>query len=163
MSWEKWKTRNRGGFGFHYDPIEFDSEPELSFFELVLQQLNVQPHEVEDVYFTGGITDPAKTDFFVEYKDQQGKWRRYTPDFVIRKRPGRGRKKGSGRVFIVEVKREHDREHPVDGVQGLKGAALRKWETLNPDRLRYQIVFTDDKTVPAQDTEAIRRFIEENP
>jgi type III restriction enzyme len=39
---------------------------------------------VEGIYFTGALTDPNKTEFFVEYKDDKGKWRRYTPDFVIR-------------------------------------------------------------------------------
>jgi type III restriction enzyme len=162
LSWKAMQGTNPSDFGFHYDPYNFDSLPEKAFFEQMLEQINLSPGEVEDIYFTGALTDPGKTDFFVEYKDQQGAWRRYTPDFVIRKRPGRGRKKGTGRVFIVEIKREHDRDHAIDGAEGLKAAALRQWEALNPDRLRYQIVFTDDKTVQAHATEAIRRFVGEN-
>ena len=34
--------------------------------------LNLRPDEVEDIYFTGALTDPAKTEFFVEYKDDKG-------------------------------------------------------------------------------------------
>ena len=84
-----WKEK-AGEFGFHYDPYNFDSNPEKHFYEQMLVQLNVKPDEVEDIYFTGALTDPAKTDFFIEYKDDKGKWRRYTPDFVIRKKPKKG-------------------------------------------------------------------------
>ncbi|MGE3189964.1 MAG: restriction endonuclease subunit R, partial [Vicinamibacterales bacterium] len=51
--------------GFFYDPVEFDSKPEQEFFRTLLQQLDVHPWDVEDVYFTGGLTDQSKTDFFV--------------------------------------------------------------------------------------------------
>jgi hypothetical protein len=33
----------------------------------MLSQLKLMPDEVEDIYFTGALTDPAKTDFFIEY------------------------------------------------------------------------------------------------
>ena len=81
---------------------------------------------MEDIYFTGALTDPAKTDFFVEYKDDKGKWRRYTPDFVIRKKPEKGRKTGSGKVFIVEIKREHDR-----AIRWTAKRARRPWPSGN--------------------------------
>jgi hypothetical protein len=131
---------NKGNFGFHYTPYNFDSNPEKSFFEQMLRELNQDPEDVEDIYFTGALTGPAKTDFFVEYKDDKGKSRRYTPDFVIRRK--------DGKAIIVEIKREHDREHPVDGEHGRKAMALRKWENLSPDRLRYEIIFTEGDTVP---------------
>lgn len=79
---------NQGDFGFHYSPYNFDSNPEKNFFEQMLRELNQKPEDLEDIYFTGALTDPAKTDFFVEYKDDKGKWRRYTPDFVIRRKDG---------------------------------------------------------------------------
>jgi hypothetical protein len=151
-----------GPFGFHYDPYNFDSKPEVSFFEQMLAQLNIKPEEVEDIYFTGALTDPNKTDFFVEYKDDKGKWRRYTPDFIIRKKPGRGRKRGTGHVYIVEIKKEHDRAHPVDGENGRKAMAVRKWEKLNPDRLRYEMIFTDSDTIAADQLQNVRRFVEES-
>ncbi|MDH4164426.1 MAG: hypothetical protein OEW15_17320 [Nitrospirota bacterium] len=108
-----WKEK-AGSFGFRYDPYNFDSNPEKHFFEQMLAQLNVNPDEVEDIYFTGALTDPAKTDFFIEYKDDKGKWRRYTPDFVIRKKPKKGGKRGSGKVYTMEIKSERERSHPVD-------------------------------------------------
>jgi type III restriction enzyme len=131
---------NEGNFGFHYTPYNFDSNPEKSFFEQMLRDLNQSPEDVEDIYFTGALTDPNKTDFFVEYKDEKDKWRHYTPDFIIRRK--------DGKTLIVEIKREHDREHPIDGEQGRKAMALRKWEDLDPDRLRYHMIFTPGETVP---------------
>lgn len=142
---------NDGNFGFHYTPYNFDSNPEKSFFEQMLRELNQKSEDVEDIYFTGALTDPAKTDFFVEYKDDKGKWRRYTPDFVIRRK--------DGKTLIVEIKREHDRQHPIDGENGRKAMALRKWEKLNPDRLRYEIIFTEGETVPYDRMTCARAFV----
>jgi hypothetical protein len=51
--------------------------------------LNLRPDQVEDIYFTGGLHDPRKTDFYVEYRRADGKWHRYSPDFVIRRKDGR--------------------------------------------------------------------------
>lgn len=155
-----WKEK-AGEFGFHYDPYNFDSNPEKHFYEQMLVQLNVKPDEVEDIYFTGALTDPAKTDFFIEYKDDKGKWRRYTPDFVIRKKPKKGGKRGSGKVYIVEIKSERERSHPVDGEKGRKAMALRKWEELNPERLKYQMIFTATDTVSADKIQEARKLIEE--
>lgn len=149
---EALEDRNPGDFGFHYDPYAFDSNPEKSFLELVLEELRLDPGEIEDVYFTGGLTDPSRTDFFVEYKDEKGKWRRYTPDFVVRKKPAPGAPAGSGRAVIVEIKKEFDRAHPTDGEAGRKALAIRRWEQLDPDRLRYEILFTPGDTVTVDQT-----------
>lgn len=161
VRWADLQGQNPKGLGFHYDPIEFDSQPERAFFERVLVHLNVKPWEVEDVYFTGGLTDPAKTDFFVEYKATDGRWRRYTPDFVIRKKPAPGLPPGSGRVLIVEIKREKDREDPIDGERGAKAVAVRKWEALNPDRLKYEMIFTPSDTVTFDQLKPVWSFAEE--
>ncbi len=142
---------NANDLGFHYHPYNFDSAPEIDFFRGMLQRLNLLPEEVEDIYFTGALSDPRKTEFFVEYRDQQGRWRRYTPDFVVRTK--------DDRALIVEVKREHDRDHPVDGENGVKAMQLRRWEALNPERLKYQIVFTDTDGVSRDAlSDAVRRL-----
>jgi len=143
---------NEGNFGFHYTPYNFDSNPEKSFFEQMLRELNQKPEDVEDIYFTGALTDPAKTDFFVEYKDDKGKWRRYTPDFVIRRK--------DGKVLIVEIKAERERDNVIDGENGRKALALRKWEDLNPDRLRYEMIFTATETVAYDQMADARAFIQ---
>jgi hypothetical protein len=62
-------------------------------------------------------------------------------------------------VLIVEVKREHDRAHPVDGEAGRKALAVRRWEGLSPERLKYVILFTDTETIPADSLGEIRRFV----
>ena len=153
------EKNNPQGFGFHYTPYNFDSNPEMSFFEQVLAELNLHPEDIEDMYFTGAITDPMKTDFFVEYKDDKGKWRRYTPDFVIRKKPAKGKRKGTGKVFIVEVKDARLRPDPVDGENGRKAVAIRKWQRADPDRFTYHMIFADAPTVPADELEPVREFV----
>ena len=152
---EKLSPLNPAALGFHYNPYNFDSNPELSLFEQVLVRLNLKPAEVEDIYFTGALTDPAKTDFFVEYKDDKGKWRNYTPDFIIRRKPPKGGRRGSGKAIIVEVKAERERAHPVDGESGRKAMALRAWENLNPKRLQYEMIFTAGDTVGADQVAAL--------
>lgn len=163
---------NPAGLGFHYDPYNFDSRPELQFYEQLLKRLNVHPAEVEDVYFTGGLSDPARTDFFIEYRGDDGRWHRYTPDFVIRKRGRPGDPPGSGRVLVVEIKStqfekatREDEHRFAQGSQpitaeGRKAVALRKLEKLNPDRLRYELIFA--KTGVSYDqVEDVVRFVRE--
>ncbi|MBI5570891.1 MAG: hypothetical protein HY914_13185, partial [Desulfomonile tiedjei] len=162
LSWETMKSHNPSDFGFHYSPYNFDSNPEKSFFEQMLGYLNLKPEDVEDIYFTGAVTDPNKTDFYVEYKDDKGKWRRYTPDFVIRKKPKPGGKSGAGKAFIVEIKAERERAHPVDGERGKKAMALRKWESLNPDRLKYEMIFTSTEAVTADQVHEAIQCVEKN-
>src|SRR3989338_6417738 len=161
LRWDACRDKNPKGLGFHYTPLEFDSKPEMYFFERLLAELNIKPWEVEDVYFTGGITDPAKTDFFVEYKDQKGKWRKYTPDFVIRKKPAPGMPDGFGRVCIVEIKAENERPDPIDGEHGSKALALQRWADLNPDRLKSEMIFVKADAVEYDLMRPVWRFCEE--
>jgi predicted nucleotidyltransferase len=161
IRWEDFTRDNARDFGFHYTPIEFDSQPERSFFEQVLRRVNVEPWEVEDMYFTGGMTDPSKTDFFVEYRDREGRPRRYTPDFIIRKQPAPGQTRGSGRVLIVEIKREKDREDPTDGAEGVKARAARAWEGLNPDRIKYEMIFTATDSIGYSQLAPVWNFAKE--
>lgn len=145
-------------FGFHYDPYNFDSKPERNLFDDVLRFANIYPAQVEDIYFTGGMTDPNKTEFFVEYRDANGKVKRYFPDFVIRKRAEEGAESGSGKVLIVEVKSERERQAAESGP---KGVAMRGWEELNRDRIRYEIISTSTDVIPADALDEVRAFIQE--
>jgi len=149
---------NEHDFGFHYTPYNFDSNPEKSFFEQLLHQLNTNPSEVEDIYFTGALTAPNKTDFFVEYKDEKGKWRNYTPDFVIRKK---GKKAKSGKCLIVEIKADRERTHPLDGEAGRKAIAMKRWVDLNTERLQYEMIFTPGDAISVNQTLKVRDFVEE--
>jgi len=144
LRYEKYKELNKRGFGFHYDPYNFDSKPEKDFFEQLLVELNENPEDVEDIYFTGGVTDPGKTDFIFEYKDKEGKWRNYTPDFLIKKK--------NGKMVIVEIKAEPFRDEA-------KEKALREIEGLNPDSLKYEILIAERDEIGFQNIEKIKEAI----
>ena len=169
LSWEAVKDKNPRDLGFHYDPYNFHSSPEKSFFEQLLEQLRIAASDVDDIYFTGALMDPAKTDFFVEYKNEKGKWSRYTPDFVIRTKPAAGAPGGSGKVVIVEVKssqfqatlqKELAEDRPVSP-EGRKAFAVRRWEGLNPDRLKYHIIFTASATVGGDQVREVLSQVED--
>ena len=100
----------------------------------------------------GALTTRGKTDFYVEYWGEDGQWHPYTPDFMIRRR--------DGRCYIVEIKRERDRQHPVDGELGRKAMAMQKWVELNPDRLKYHMIFTSAEALGFDDVKAACDFVE---
>jgi hypothetical protein len=136
--YEKFKEQNKKWYqlelGFHYNPYNFDSNPELDLFQQVLIMLNENPADIEDVYYTGAITDPGKTDFLFEYKGKDDRWHTYTPDFLIRKK--------DGKVLIIEVKMEKLRSDGVEGEKGLKALKLQEIQGLNPNKVKYEILFT---------------------
>ena len=152
LSWRDWLGRNEGDFGFHYDPYNFDSAPEKDFFLQMLDAVNLQPDQVEDLYFTGGLHDPDKTDFLVEYKGVDGKWHRYSPDFVIRR--------VDGRCYIVEIKDARFRDDAVDGRNGRKAMAVQQWVGLNPDKLKYEMIFTAGDGVAFNQLAPAKRFVD---
>ena len=131
-------------FGFHYSPYNFDSKPEKEFFESVLRELNEDKDDVEDIYFTGAIDDPNKTDFFFEYKDKKGGWHNYTPDFLIRKK--------NGKMLIVEIKGEPFRDRQ-------KEKEMRQVENLNPERLKYEILETTREELTFGELEKVKKWI----
>ena len=131
-------------FGFHYSPYNFDSGPEKDFFESVLRELNEDKDDIEDIYFTGAIDDPNKTDFFFEYKDKKGSWHNYTPDFLIRKK--------NGKMLIVEIKGE-----PFKDKQ--KEKEMRRVEGLNPEKLKYEILETTREELTFGELEKVKKWI----
>ena len=141
---------NAAGYGFHYAPYNFDSAPESDFFEKVLRDLNLARDDVQDIYFTGAITDPKKTDLAFEYAGADGRTHRYTPDFAIHTI--------DDRWLLVEVKMTARRNDPVEGEQGLKARSLRELEARNPGRVSYRIVFADE-VVSQADLAAVRAFV----
>lgn len=160
--YESWKEKygsKSAPFGFHYTPYNFDSNPELSFFEQLFEHLGLHPDQVEDIFFTGAITDPRKTDFFVEYRGEDNRWHRYTPDFLIRRKPDEGKK--HGRCLIIEIKAERERSHPIDGQKGAKALAVRQWERLNYQQLKYEMIFVKEDVLARDQTQTARNFVEE--
>ena len=152
LSWRDLAARNAGDFGFHYDPYNFDSDPERDFFVQMLGAINLRPEQVEDIYFTGGLHDPRKTDFTVEYLGIDERWHRYSPDFVIRRK--------DGRCYIVEIKDARFRDDEVDGEKGRKAMAVKKWVGLNPERLKYEMIFTSSDSIAFNQLAPAREFVE---
>jgi hypothetical protein len=144
LRYEQLKEWNKFDFGFHYSPYNFDSNPEKDFFEQLLIILNENPDDVEDIYFTGAITDPNKTDFIFEYKGKDGRWHNYTPDFLIKKK--------NGKMLIVEIKAEPYREPE-------KEKAVKEIEGLNPDRLKYEILITDKDEIGYENINKVKEEI----
>ncbi|MCX7911036.1 MAG: DEAD/DEAH box helicase family protein [Endomicrobia bacterium] len=144
LRYEEFKGKNQRDFGFHYTPYNFDSNPEKDFFEQLLMLLNENPADVEDIYFTGAITDPNKTDFIFEYKGKDGKWHTYTPDFLIKKK--------NGKMLIIEIKAELFRDEE-------KEKAIKEIEGLNPDRLKYEILITDKDSIVFENINKVKEEI----
>ena len=126
---------------FHYTPYNFDSNPELNFFETILATLDITVEDVEVFLFTGGLTDTKKTDFHFEYKGADGNYHRYFPDFVI--------VKNTGKFFIIEIKSEGERGNPI--VEA-KAKAVEYLKELQPDKhFDYNIIYTADKYISEND------------
>jgi len=153
--YERFKDKNKSWyqleFGFHYSPYNFDSTPELDLFQQVLVLLNETPADIEDVYYTGAITDPAKTEFLFEYKGKDDRWHNYTPDFLIRKK--------NGKVLIIEVKMEKLRGDDVEGEKGLKTLKLQEIQGLNPDKVKYEILFTSKDEIGLANINKVKEAI----
>ena len=135
---------------FHYTPYNFDSNPELNFFEKILAALDIMVEDVEVFLFTGGLTDTKKTDFHFEYKSTDGSYYRYFPDFVI--------VKNTGEFYIVEIKSERDRFNPI--VEA-KQKAVEYLKELQPTQhFDYNIIYTADRYIPEDDKmKTIRAWI----
>ena len=116
---------------FHYAPYNFDTTPEREFFEKIIASLNLERRDIRCFLFTGGLTGAAQTDFFFEYKGVDGKFHRYHPDFVVIR--------NTGEFLIVEIKSEEERGDPT--VQA-KERAVRRLEKLQPDKIRYNVVYS---------------------
>lgn len=156
-------AKQASAFSFHYAGYNFDSAPEAEYLERVLALVDSQPDEVEGIWFTGGLTDPGKTDLFAEYLGDDGRWHRYTPDFVIQRK--------DGKHLVVEIKsdrysadvdidlaRHASGQAPISK-EGRKAVALQKWQDLNPGVLHYQVIFAAD-TLAADALDQTRQFLD---
>ena len=143
--------KNAAGYGFHFAPYNFDSAPEKSFFDQMLPSLNQHPDDIQDIYFTGGFTSGDKTDFFVNYQDALGKWRSYTPDFLIHRK--------DGKWLIVEVKAKRYEDDDMDGREGRKAKAVRRWQEFSQGQIRYEMFFAAASEIDYTEIKPARRFV----
>lgn len=147
---------------FHYEGYNFDSGPEAEFLDWTLGLLQDHPHQIEGLWFTGGLTDAGKTDLRAEYLGIDGRWHTYTPDFVLRR--------ADGKHLVVEVKSDklspdiqadlarHGQGQAPQTLEGRKAVALKRWEDLNPERLRYHVMFANT-TLHDEGKKTVRDFI----
>ncbi len=133
---------------FHYTPYNFDSGPERSFFRQVLSTLNTNPDDVEEFLFTGGLTDPGKTDFHFEYMGEDKRYHRYFPDFVIVKK--------TGEFYIVEVKSERERD---DQTVKAKKKAVERLQGFQPDKFKYHVVYSATDTIGVESIKPIMDWV----
>lgn len=141
---------DKHNLSYHYTPYNFDSGPERSLFTQVLSALNINPRDVEAFLFTGGLTNKDITDFHFEYMDQDKQYHRYFPDFVVVK-------KKTHEFYIIEIKSERDRENPT--VEAKK-KAVERLQNIQPDRFRYQIIYTDGNQIGPSDIQPIMDWTE---
>ena len=122
----------------------------------MLLTLNQHPDDdVKDIYFTGGFTSGDKTDFFVEYQDALGKWRSYTPDFLIH------RKDGNWLIVEVKAKRATGQRRPggrPERAQGPRRPPLGRVRPMN--QIKYAMVFAAASDVDYSEIKDARRFVE---
>ena len=149
-------------FSFHYAGYNFDSRPEAEYLERVLNLLGEQADQLLGVWFTGGLSDPGKTDLFAEYLGEDGRWHRYTPDFVLQRK--------DGKHLVVEIKSDrfsaevnadlarHQRGEAPTSKEGRKAVALSQWQDLNPEVLHYQVIFASE-TLETEALERTREFL----
>lgn len=151
---------------FHYEGYNFDSNPEAEFLDWTLGLLQAHPHQIEGLWFTGGLTDAGKTDLRAEYLGDDGRWHTYTPDFVLRR--------ADGKHLVVEVKNDklspdinadlarHAKGEAPKTLEGRKAVALKRWEQLNPERLSYHVMFADS-ALKDEGKKTVRDFITATP
>jgi len=131
---KNYAARNKRDLGFHYNPYNFDSLPEQAFLAEVLERLQTKHEDVDDIYFTGGLTNTNQTDLYFQYKGIDNNYHNYFPDFVI--------VKTDGTFLIVEVKAANE-EQAGDGTIEAKKKAVEYLEKFNADKFKYHIIYTD--------------------
>ncbi len=136
---------------FHYSPYNFDSKPEISFFEEILNQIDQTPDKIEDFWFTGGITNTTQTDFYFEYRKKDNTYAKYFPDFVIKLK--------TGKIIIIEIKSSREMDNAIDGKEGLKSKALKQIEKLNPDKIQYEYISIEADVIPLATIQRFKDFI----
>ena len=134
--------------GFHFDAYDFDSKPEKDFFNRLFNLLSFERKNVDDIYFTGSITDKNKTDFYFEYQNEDKNFVSYYFDFLIRKT--------NGKFLIVEIKSKRDIELPEVKA---KENAMKTIIVDNSDKFQYIIIEID--TAKIEDNNKNLKRVEE--
>ncbi|WPY01758.1 Putative restriction endonuclease subunit R N-terminal domain protein (plasmid) [Candidatus Trichorickettsia mobilis] len=124
------ENKTNSQYGFHYEPYNFDVEAERNFFNKILDILTIKIEQIEDIYFTGGLTNPKYTDFYFEYKAEDNKYHKYYPDFLIKKK--------NGELYIIEIKSESTLE---DTTLEDKKKAVEEIVRINENKIKYSVLY----------------------
>jgi len=135
--------KNIGDLSFHYNPYKFDSQLEISLFDWVLEQIDECKENIRDFLFVGGITDRSKTDLVFEYRDEKGRLRNYTPDFLILK--------GNGKFIFLETKGKH----LVEDFK-IKEKFLKKYLH---EQLKYELLVSESNLIAEKDKQYLFKII----
>ena len=103
---------------------------------------------MESFLFTGGLTDPRKTDFHFEYMGEDNRYNRYFPDFVLVKK--------TGEFYIVELKAEIERG---DKMMEAKQKAVERLQNLQPDKFKYNVIYTSATTISPEKLKIVTDWI----
>ena len=142
------ESHDKHDLSFHYTPYNFDTTPERSFFRQILSMLNGDPKDVEVFLFTGGLTDPKKTDFHFEYLGEDERYHRYFPDFVIVKK--------TGEFYIVEIKAQKDKGN---NIVEAKAKAVEQIQKIQTHKFKYQVVYTSVTPISLRNIKPITDWI----
>ena len=132
---------DKRGLSYHYSPYCFDSAPEREFFRKILSDLGENAGDIR-AFIHNGIADSNITDFWFHYRDKNGVYRRYFPDFLLLKK--------SGEFYVVEIKAEDMRG--ADIVEA-KAKAVTELAALPENRFRYVVLYADGKSMDSAPVE----------
>ena len=137
---EKKSYQSIGEMSFHYDPYKFDSKLEVSLFEFILEQIGERRDNVKEFLFTGGMTDRNKTDLVFEYRDKKGRYRNYTPDFLLIR--------NNGEFIFLETKGKHLEEHFE-----IKERYFKRYLT---DEIKYKLLVSETEHIAMEDKQWVQ-------
>lgn len=132
---DKYDSLIREDMARHYTPYNFDSKSERNFLEKFLQRFegDLSWDHIEDIYFTGGLTNPTKTDIYFDWQDTKGRHKKYYPDFIILKK--------TGEYIVVEIKAEKDKDNEEAKI---KAEAVKHFENKNGSKMiKYEIIYVN--------------------
>jgi len=122
--------------GFHINPYNFDSTDELEMFRYLRTNLK-DGERVNDVYFTGGVTNEKHNEFYFEYQKNLtdgDRISKYFPDFLI--------ETSFGRHLVLEVKGVDEELTYKSEKENWKQGNLKK-DDITSDPLMKEIGFVE--------------------
>lgn len=119
----------------------FGQQAGAIFFRRILTELNSAQEEIRAFLFTG-LASANITDFYFCYKDADGVYHSYFPDFILLK--------NSGEFYVVEIKAAKEKDDPTVKA---KAKAVEELAGLSENSFRYAVIYADDSEISTQTAE----------